>query len=383
MDVLLKKGEKKVEFRFSINSQVINEWNFAGDIDATNAIILSLLSKYDNPHNGLEHDNEGRVWLNLDYILRQVPWLNLGEQALRKRLKRLHEIGALDRGVKRIQQGTKLYFRMSDLYRNMERWYDELRDIEGSGLPEEGLGERIEAHYKLKPVIISHRYEDTCGKTTPHRYEDTGAHRYEDTGNPNTNNHSTKGGEDISSKQEGENRKDDSTEEPPPAAPPSEKKKPTPGLFSSIEAAVEEDGAGPYYITDLTRQHLRGYAKSRGPEWVWEQFREYRESKPQSKVRGFLHVDFPEYLAKQDKQPPKSRSPATPPGVIMQCPVCGTSVVGTMKTCGGCGFDISQADSDEAILDHKAWLERRRSDDDTSSEFFSLFKRSPETSKAG
>lgn len=357
-----------MEYNILMNSQVINEWSETGAIDPTNAIILSLLAKYDNPHNKLEHDSEGYVWLNLSYLLGQVPWLGINEGTLGKRLKKLVDSGIIDKKQVKLQTGSKLYFKMSDLYRQMEAWYDELHTLESNGNISE-----IEKHYLEKPIVkggesvkkVSHPHENAV----PHPHENTGAHPdenavphpHENAGNPNTINPYTKR----------ERKKDNTCIEEGPAEPEadagqaslplSEKsgedtlERKAAKLVLWIEEKVEADKKGKFFILPEASREIKRFAILYGARWVAEEFKGYYKTKTPALVRRFMHEDFPRYLSKAEK----NKSPPPVEYLIRRkCPACGYVLSGTMSGCR-CGLDVENFDDPALVEEHKEWLKAR------------------------
>lgn len=365
-----------MEYNILLNSQVINEWADTGAIDPTNAILLSLLAKYDNPHNKLEHDKEGYVWLNLSYILDQVPWLGINERTLGKRLKKMADSGIIDRRQKKIQSGSKLYFKMSDLYRQMEVWYDELHSLEISG---DIKG--IEQHYREKPVIngsetdekVSHPHENAGA----HPHENAVPHPHKNAGDPYTINPYTKRErkKDNTCIEEGpvENKADSVQASLPSSKDPEEDslENKAAKLTLWVEEKIEKDGKGPFILFPETSREIKRFAMLYGARWVAEEFNSYYNSKTTDQVRNFLKTDFPKYLSRSEK----NKSPPPVQYLIRRkCPVCGFLVTGTSGVCR-CGLEVEYFDDPDAVAEHRIWLKTREEQEEVEvPELFSSFK---------
>jgi len=362
-----------LEFSFLVNSQVLNEWTHTDIIDPTNAILLSLIAKYDNPHNRLEHDSEGRVWINLSYVTHQIPWISLNSDNLGKRLKKLAEVGLIDRSQKKTQQGSKLYFRMSDKYRKMEAWYDELHSIE-SNSDKQNIQSAISIHYSKKPKIEGNDTVEPVDNSiepvdnfTENTVKEV-SHPLFATGDPNSINPNSKkrGEESNTSIEEGE-LVDNS---PPPSLEKPEKENQS--LYDWIESHVEKDGAGHFYLHIETKRTIDHFKSLYGARWVCEEFKNLRENKVPDKFRNFFKTDFPGHLWKASKN-------KSPPRILPKpkiCPVCNYVVRGNMGSCGVCGLDVELFNDQKAIDKHRNWYKSRKkgTGSNASQEFFVLFK---------
>jgi len=79
------------------NLNALNEW----DVDLVDVVLVNLVGKYQDPSRapGLLRTESGRVWVNHPYLLKQFPFLKIGIEALKKRLRHLVDIGILEREI--------------------------------------------------------------------------------------------------------------------------------------------------------------------------------------------------------------------------------------------------------------------------------------------
>jgi hypothetical protein len=79
---------------------------------------------------------------------------------------------------------------------------------------------------------------------------------------------------------------------------------------------------------------------------------------PEWSFRSFL-AHYPEILAAAgaSQAVPVASSVNSGPCV---CPVCGGSILGTMGSCGACGFDSDSLNDSVKIEDHREWYERKK-----------------------
>lgn len=370
-----------MEFSFLVNSQVLNEWTHTDIIDPTNAILLSLIAKYDNPHNRLEHDSEGRVWINLSYIIHQIPWISLSQESLGRRLRKLANMDLIERGQKKTQTGSKLFFKMSDIYRDMEAWYDELHSIESSS-DKQNLQSELSIHYSKKPNITLKNTDspvDNFSHPAPasgaHPSQKSSAHPVPESTDPSSiNPNSNKRGEESNT---GITEKKPVDNSLPPSMKKSEKEKQS--LFDWIESHIEGDGAGHFFLHIETKRKIDHFKVLYGARWVCEEFKILRENKASDKFRQFFKIDFPQHLEKASKNKAPPRIPAKP----RICPFCDGIVRGNMESCGVCGLDVELFNDEKAIEKHKEWYksQKKGSGGNEAQEFFSLFRDSQE--KAG
>ena len=89
-------------------------------IDIIDGSIFSLIKKLQTgKYPGLcYHDDY--VWIDGKKILDEIPLLNIGLEALRKRLKKLYEFNLIEQKNKKTQSKTKSFFKVSDLFRKVE-----------------------------------------------------------------------------------------------------------------------------------------------------------------------------------------------------------------------------------------------------------------------
>ncbi len=121
-------------------------------IDIIDSSIFSLIKKYQTgKYPGLCY-NDGYVWLDGKKILSELPLLNIGLEALRKRLRKLYEFNLIEQRNKKSQSSTKSFFKISDIFWKVDKWYTDKYSIEKAYNGEERI-EKITKHYSIKPLI--------------------------------------------------------------------------------------------------------------------------------------------------------------------------------------------------------------------------------------
>ena len=69
-----------------------------GQIDATDAVILRYIEGFQESKGAKHHPKDDTfVWIHLPSLLESLPILNIGYDALRKRISKLRKLGILQR----------------------------------------------------------------------------------------------------------------------------------------------------------------------------------------------------------------------------------------------------------------------------------------------
>jgi len=105
-----------MEYSLYIDQLVLEFWK--GKIDPTDCLILAFIADLDqnNPEIA-EHMWKGHFLITRKWLIEQLPILTLGEQAIYKRLRKLRELGILDRKHKTVDGNKTLaYFKLSAFY---------------------------------------------------------------------------------------------------------------------------------------------------------------------------------------------------------------------------------------------------------------------------
>ena len=143
---------------FLDNLNALSEW--IDDIDIVDCVLVNLVQKYPNPTRapGLMRTDKGSVWINHTYILEQLPFLKVSLSTLRKRLKRLVDVGILEREdlypqtEKGVRQNT--CYRLSESFVEICQYYKAIQGIHSNReLGEEEKRHKLAFLLKGKPKI--------------------------------------------------------------------------------------------------------------------------------------------------------------------------------------------------------------------------------------
>ncbi len=99
MELITGKKENEIKEIIYIKQSELKPW--FGRIDGNDMIIISYIVNWEKTEGAEKtFSKKGNfIWIDYAYLLKQLPGLNIGYSALKKRLSRLCEIGVLDRRV--------------------------------------------------------------------------------------------------------------------------------------------------------------------------------------------------------------------------------------------------------------------------------------------
>ena len=153
-----------MQFFLNLNLLVLNEWKDVvinrgktkEKIDLIDCTIAALISEYAKAESpGLKYNNQGMVWINHDYLLKQMPLLRIKKDALDKRLKRLVDANIIERSIEQVDMtGRRSYYKMSSEYREIEDWWKRYLDIQQNNtLSQLEKDSKMQLLAKKKPKI--------------------------------------------------------------------------------------------------------------------------------------------------------------------------------------------------------------------------------------
>ncbi|MBA7579657.1 hypothetical protein ES708_21531 [subsurface metagenome] len=122
------------------NLNALHEW----DVDIVDCVLVNLVQKYQDPTRapGLLRTEKGHVWINHAYLLKQLPFLKIGVQALKKRFRHLVDVGLLERELLYPQTEIGIRknacYRVSESFVEMCQYFKEIQAI----LSDKELGEK-------------------------------------------------------------------------------------------------------------------------------------------------------------------------------------------------------------------------------------------------
>ena len=133
-----------MEYYSNINHRVFNEWTILAEsqhgqkytFDIIDQVIIETIRKYQNPalSPGLHRNENNYVWLKHSYFIEQLPFLKIKEAALKKRLKKLYDIGILLRNHeytnKNNQVSKRVFYKVNPVYDEIKQIINKLDKIE-------------------------------------------------------------------------------------------------------------------------------------------------------------------------------------------------------------------------------------------------------------
>ena len=144
---------------FLDNLNALNEW--IDDVDIIDCVLVNLVQKYQDPSRapGLLRTEKGHVWINHPYLLEQLPFLKIGIEALRKRLKHLVDIGILEREIiyPLTEKGVRknACYRLSEAFIEMCEYFKTIQAIHSDkNLTEQDKQHKLAFLLKEKPEIL-------------------------------------------------------------------------------------------------------------------------------------------------------------------------------------------------------------------------------------
>lgn len=129
-------------------------------IDVIDGIIISAIFKYQNPDEmpGLHRNENGFVYINHQWFLDKFPLLGISVETLRRRLKKLVELGIIERdymypvgdnGIRR-----KALYHTSKVFSDLRAWWQEHKDIiTDKNLNELERASKLQIHKQNKPRL--------------------------------------------------------------------------------------------------------------------------------------------------------------------------------------------------------------------------------------
>ena len=155
------------------NLNALNEWG----VDSTDCILVNLVQKYQDPARapGLLRTDRGGVWINHAYLLEQVPSLKIKVDTLGRRLKKLADIGILEREIvyPLTENGVRknACYRVSESFVEMCQYFKAVQDLHSDKkLSEKDRQGKLAFLIKEKPEVSRTVFESGTGKT-PERDE--------------------------------------------------------------------------------------------------------------------------------------------------------------------------------------------------------------------
>ena len=109
-----------MQYSLYVDQLVLEKWR--GQIDATDCLIIAFVRGLDANNPAIKRlMRDGFFLVTRRWLLGELPILQLSEQAVYKRLRKLKELGILESKRIRVESGNYLaYFKLSDAYYRVE-----------------------------------------------------------------------------------------------------------------------------------------------------------------------------------------------------------------------------------------------------------------------
>ncbi len=111
---------------------MLNAWS----LSLKDAFTASIIRKYSDTSNKLEHTDDGYVWINHQYLLNQFPILNVSNRQLGRLLKGLVDKGVIQKRVVWSDRSgrRKTYYKMSESYCEGVQFYSNIHGSSKTGI---------------------------------------------------------------------------------------------------------------------------------------------------------------------------------------------------------------------------------------------------------